>query len=87
MLFSRASDPARHAPRGRLVRVFAAPDLGGLAAETVIAEAIGILQGTLQPDGLAAKELAISGGTTEDVMAGIVPAIHVGPRDKPGDDE
>ena len=27
VLFSRASDPARHAPRGRLVRVFAAPDL------------------------------------------------------------
>jgi ADP-heptose:LPS heptosyltransferase len=87
VLFSRASDPTRHAPRGRLVRVFAAPDLGGLAAETVIAEAIGILQETLQPEGLAAKELAISGGTTEDVMAGIVPAIHVGPRDKPGDDE
>ena len=41
VLFSRASDPARHAPRGRLVRVFAAPDLDDLAAETVIAEAIG----------------------------------------------
>jgi ADP-heptose:LPS heptosyltransferase len=44
VLFSRASDPARHAPRGRLVRVFAAPDLEDLAAETVIAEAFGILQ-------------------------------------------
>jgi ADP-heptose:LPS heptosyltransferase len=43
VLFSRASDPARHAPRGRLVRVFASPDLGDLAAETVIAEAMDIL--------------------------------------------
>jgi ADP-heptose:LPS heptosyltransferase len=43
VLFSRASDPARHAPRGRLVRVFAAPDLADLAAETVIAEAVNIL--------------------------------------------
>jgi ADP-heptose:LPS heptosyltransferase len=46
VLFSRASDPARHAPRGPLVRVFSAPDLGDLAAETVIAEAIGILRGS-----------------------------------------
>jgi len=44
VLFSRASDPARHAPRGRLGRVFAASDLEDLAAETVIAEAIGILE-------------------------------------------
>ncbi len=44
VLFSRASDPARHAPRGRLVRVFAAPDLEDLAAETVIAEAIALLE-------------------------------------------
>ncbi len=43
VLFSRASDPARHAPRGCLVRVLAEPDLADLAAETVITEAIGIL--------------------------------------------
>ena len=43
VLFSVASDPARCAPRGRLVRVLDAPDLNDLAAETVIAEAIGIL--------------------------------------------
>ena len=46
VFFSRASDPARHAPRGRLVRVFAAPELNDLAAETVIAEAMGILRGS-----------------------------------------
>jgi len=46
VLFSRESDPARHAPRGRLVRIFAAPDLNDLAAETVIAGAIGILRGS-----------------------------------------
>jgi ADP-heptose:LPS heptosyltransferase len=43
VLFSQATDPARFAPRGRLVRVFAVPDLNNLAAETVVAEAIGIL--------------------------------------------
>jgi ADP-heptose:LPS heptosyltransferase len=43
VLFSRGTDPALCAPRGRLVRVLAAPDLYDIAAETVIAEAIGIL--------------------------------------------
>ena len=43
VLFSRESDPARCAPRGRLVRVLAMPDLNDLAPETVIAEAINIL--------------------------------------------
>jgi ADP-heptose:LPS heptosyltransferase len=44
VLFSDASDPARHAPRGRnLVRILAEPDLNDLAAEPVIAEATGIL--------------------------------------------
>ncbi len=62
VLFSRASDPARHAPRGRLVRVLAEPDLDDLAAETVIAEAVDILghsnplphcgRGGIQPAGL-----------------------------------
>ena len=47
VLFSRASDPARHAPRGGLVRVFAAPDLNDLAPETVIAAAIDILTNRL----------------------------------------
>jgi len=81
-LFSRASDPARHAPRGRLVRVFAAPDLEDLAAETVIAEAIGVLQSAARP----APDLE-DRHITQIVLAGLVPAIHVGPRDKPGDDE
>jgi ADP-heptose:LPS heptosyltransferase len=44
VLFSRASDPARHAPRGPVVRILSAPDLNDLAADAVIAEAIGILQ-------------------------------------------
>ncbi|HEV8678885.1 MAG TPA: glycosyltransferase family 9 protein [Stellaceae bacterium] len=43
VLFSRESDPARCAPRGRLVRVLAAPNLANLAAEAVIADAIDIL--------------------------------------------
>ena len=43
VLFSRATDPARHAPRGPLVRILARPDLADLAPETVIAEALGML--------------------------------------------
>lgn len=43
VLFSRASDPARHAPRGKLVRVLAEPDLADLSAETVIGEVQRIL--------------------------------------------
>ena len=44
VLFSQASDPARVAPRGRLVRVLAVPNLSDLAAEPVIAAASGILE-------------------------------------------
>jgi ADP-heptose:LPS heptosyltransferase len=45
VLFSRESDPGRVAPRGPVVRILGAPDLNDLAAETVIAEAMGILSG------------------------------------------
>jgi ADP-heptose:LPS heptosyltransferase len=45
VLFARESDPARVAPRGPVVRILGAPDLNDLAAETVIAEAMGILSG------------------------------------------
>jgi ADP-heptose:LPS heptosyltransferase len=40
VLFSRASEPSRCAPRGGLVRVLTKPDLAHLAVETVFAEAI-----------------------------------------------
>lgn len=43
VLFSRASDPARHAPRGKLVRILAAPDLDDLPAEAVTAAAAEIV--------------------------------------------
>jgi ADP-heptose:LPS heptosyltransferase len=43
VLFSQASDPARVAPRGPLVRILGAPDLNDLAAETVVAAALSIL--------------------------------------------
>ncbi len=43
VLFSRQSDPARHAPRGRLVRILAASDLNAMPAVTVIAAAEAIL--------------------------------------------
>ena len=48
VLFSRASDPARCAPRGRLVRVLEAADLADLKTEDVIAEAMAIL-GRIDP--------------------------------------
>ena len=44
VLFAGGTDPARCAPRGRLVRIFAEPDLAALAAETVIAEAAAMLR-------------------------------------------
>jgi len=44
VLFAGGTDPERCAPRGRLVRVLAEPDLAALAAETVIAEAAAILR-------------------------------------------
>jgi ADP-heptose:LPS heptosyltransferase len=43
VLFSRGTDPARCAPRGRLVEVIAAPDLRDLAPERVIAASMAIL--------------------------------------------
>jgi ADP-heptose:LPS heptosyltransferase len=61
-LFSRATDPARFAPRGRLVRVLSAPDLDDLAAETVIAEALGILSNPLPQCG--------RGGTQHEALGG-----------------
>jgi ADP-heptose:LPS heptosyltransferase len=53
VLFSRESDPARVAPRGPLVRILGAPDLNDLAADAVIAEAIGLT--------LSARSLALPG--------------------------
>jgi ADP-heptose:LPS heptosyltransferase len=43
VLFSRETDPARHAPHGRAVKVLAAPDLADLGSDAVAAEALGIL--------------------------------------------
>ena len=43
VLFSRASEPSRCAPRGDLVRVLTKPDLTDLVVETVFAEAIEVL--------------------------------------------
>jgi len=77
VLFSRESDPARVAPRGPDVRILGAPDLNDLAAETVIAEAMGML----------APKRDVEAPTPSFVMAGLDPAIQVDPRDKPGDDE
>jgi ADP-heptose:LPS heptosyltransferase len=54
VLFSRESDPARCAPRGRLVRVLAAPHLDDLGAERVVAEAMGILDAD-SPSSLSAR--------------------------------
>ncbi len=48
VLFSRASEPSRCAPRGGLVRVLTKPDLTDLAAETVFAEAIQVLSGSAE---------------------------------------
>ena len=44
VLFAGGTDPARCAPRGRLVRIFAEPDPEALAAETIIAEAAAMLR-------------------------------------------
>jgi ADP-heptose:LPS heptosyltransferase len=43
VLFSRASDPARHAPRGKKVRIMAAHDLGDLPVEAVIDAALSLV--------------------------------------------
>ena len=42
VLFSRASEPARCAPRGGAVRVLTRPDLADLPVETVLAEALAL---------------------------------------------
>jgi|HubBroStandDraft_1064217.scaffolds.fasta_scaffold00108_22 ADP-heptose:LPS heptosyltransferase len=44
VLFSRATEPARCAPRGAVVRVLSRPDLADLAAETVLAEALALVR-------------------------------------------
>jgi ADP-heptose:LPS heptosyltransferase len=44
VLFAAGTDPERCAPRGRLVRVLAEPDLSALPTETVVAEAAAILR-------------------------------------------
>lgn len=44
VLFSGGTDPARCAPRGRRVRVVAAPEMAGLAVDTVVSAATAILQ-------------------------------------------
>jgi ADP-heptose:LPS heptosyltransferase len=62
VLFSRASDPARHAPRGRRVQIFAALDLNDLAAETVIAGAMDILRNPRQQCGRGGTQPAGPGG-------------------------
>jgi ADP-heptose:LPS heptosyltransferase len=62
VLFSRESDPARVAPRGSTVRILGAPDLNDLAAETVIAEAMGILSTPLPQCG--------RGGTKREALGG-----------------
>lgn len=43
VLFSQESEPAKCAPRGRLIRILGAPELADLPAERVIAEARDIL--------------------------------------------
>ncbi|HEV2301954.1 MAG TPA: glycosyltransferase family 9 protein [Stellaceae bacterium] len=58
VLFSEAgSDPALCAPRGRLVRIVAVPDLNELAVETVLAEARAVLR---QHAGTAPRPMARS---------------------------
>jgi ADP-heptose:LPS heptosyltransferase len=49
VLFSGGTDPARCAPRGRLVEVIAAPDLRDLAPQRVIAASLAILEGRPGP--------------------------------------
>jgi len=43
VVFSHASDPARCAPRGRVVRVLTVPDLNDLDVEVVLAEAMALV--------------------------------------------
>jgi len=62
VLFSAESDPARVAPRGPVVRILGAPDLDDLAADTVIAEAIGILSNPLPHCGRGETKRGALGG-------------------------
>jgi ADP-heptose:LPS heptosyltransferase len=59
VLFSGATDPAWCAPRGRLVRVLAVPDLVGLDTERVVAEIASVLG--LQPAAVAHEALSPAG--------------------------
>lgn len=43
VLFSHATDPLRHAPRGETVHIIVAKELAGLPAETVIRDALSLL--------------------------------------------
>jgi ADP-heptose:LPS heptosyltransferase len=66
VLFSQASDPARCAPRGRMVRVLAAANLDQVQVDQVLAEAIGIMDQSPPPGGDAgprkiAREASASG--------------------------
>jgi ADP-heptose:LPS heptosyltransferase len=60
VLFSGGTDPARCAPRGRHVEVFAAADLRDLAPEPVISAAVDILGAGIGADtnGLCASDLS-----------------------------
>jgi ADP-heptose:LPS heptosyltransferase len=49
VLFSRESDPARHAPRGRLVRILTEAELKDLEVERVTAAAHSLLDGKTTP--------------------------------------
>jgi ADP-heptose:LPS heptosyltransferase len=69
VLFSAASDPAWCAPRGRTVRVLAAPDLGELTVDRVFAEAVAAI-GRHGPPGAA--------GDIAPVVAGRAGATGVG---------
>lgn len=49
VLFSRETDPARHAPRGRCVRILAEPDLNDLPVDRVVSAAMTILARAADP--------------------------------------
>jgi ADP-heptose:LPS heptosyltransferase len=65
VLFSGASDPAWCAPRGRMVRVLAAPSLDELEVDQVLAEAVKIIE-ERQP----AEEHALRGAAGEAPASG-----------------
>jgi ADP-heptose:LPS heptosyltransferase len=53
VLFSRASEPARCAPRGGAVQVLSRPDLADLPVETVLAEALALVAAAAEVKGTA----------------------------------